>query len=278
MVGGFEPDAKPWVAPDALPDPFEFQLLDEDWDHSDPDGQRDRADPVLAETGIKMFYNGPESFTPDDQFILGEAPERRNFFVAVGFTRWASRVAGGAGRGAGRMDHRGRAGPGPCPRSTSAASPPSTGTTSGLTTGSSEVLGLHYAVPWPNRDWPARRLPQIPAYHLLKQANAGFAARWAGSGRTSSRRAAAAGIEYGWGQQNWQPWSSAEQRAPHRRRPVRPDELLEVPGDRPGRRTGAAVAAAPPMSRSPRPDRLHRDAQRPRHLRGRHHRHPALGR
>ena len=86
VVGGFEPDAKPWVAPDALPHPFEFQLLDEDWDHFEilMDSAIARI-PVLAETGIKMFYNGPESFTPDNQFILGEAPELRNFFVAAGF-------------------------------------------------------------------------------------------------------------------------------------------------------------------------------------------------
>jgi 4-methylaminobutanoate oxidase (formaldehyde-forming) len=76
VVGGFEPDAKPWVAPDALPYPFEFKLLDEDWDHFEilMDSAIARI-PALAETGIKMFYNGPESFTPDNQFILGEPPE-----------------------------------------------------------------------------------------------------------------------------------------------------------------------------------------------------------
>src|SRR5580700_2232093 len=86
LVGGFEPEAKPWVPPDALPYPFEFRLLDEDWEHFSilMDSAIARI-PVLAETGIKMFYNGPESFTPDNQFILGEAPELRNFFVGAGF-------------------------------------------------------------------------------------------------------------------------------------------------------------------------------------------------
>src|SRR5438309_9540974 len=54
--------------------------------------------PVLAETGIKMFYNGPESFTPDNQFILGEAPELRSFFVGAGFNSVGIASAGGAGR------------------------------------------------------------------------------------------------------------------------------------------------------------------------------------
>ena len=99
LVGGFEPEAKPWVAPDQLPYPFEFQLLEEDWDHFAivMDSAVKRI-PVLAETGIKMFYSGPESFTPDNQFILGEAPELRNFFVGAGFNSVGIASAGGAGR------------------------------------------------------------------------------------------------------------------------------------------------------------------------------------
>ena len=99
VVGGFEPQAKPWVSPDELPYPFEFQLLDEDWEHFSVlmDSALHRL-PVLAETGIRKFYNGPESFTPDNQFILGEAPElagllrRRPGFNSVGIAS-----AGGAG-------------------------------------------------------------------------------------------------------------------------------------------------------------------------------------
>ena len=99
VVGGFEPDAKPWVAPDQIPYPFEFQLLEEDWDHFSPlmESAVHRV-PVLAETGIRKFYNGPESFTPDNQFILGEAPEVRNFFVGAGLNSVGIAAAGGAGR------------------------------------------------------------------------------------------------------------------------------------------------------------------------------------
>ena len=78
--------AKPWVAPDAIPYPFEFQLLEEDWEHFSVlmDEALLRV-PSLAETGIRKFYNGPESFTPDNQFLLGRTPEVENAFIGAGF-------------------------------------------------------------------------------------------------------------------------------------------------------------------------------------------------
>ena len=110
VVGGFEPVAKPWVAPDQIPYPFEFQLLDEDWDHFEilMESALHRV-PVLQQTGIKKFYNGPESFTPDNQFILGEAPEVRNFFVGAGFNSVGIASAGGAGRALAAVDRQRRA-------------------------------------------------------------------------------------------------------------------------------------------------------------------------
>ena len=163
VVGGFEPDAKPWVAPDALPYPFEFQLLDEDWDHFEilMDSAIARI-PVLAETGIKMFYNGPESFTPDNQFILGEAPELRNFFVAAGFNSVGIASAGGAGRALAEWITSGEPG-----LDLSAVDirrfARFNGNNQWLHDRVSEVLGLHYAVPWPNRELasarPFRRSP-----------------------------------------------------------------------------------------------------------------------
>ena len=60
--------------------------------------------PKLNNTGIKLFLTGPESFTPDDRYILGEAPELRNFFVVAGFNSIGIQSAGGAGKGAGRLD------------------------------------------------------------------------------------------------------------------------------------------------------------------------------
>ena len=92
VVGGFEPDAKPWVPPDQIPYPFEFQLLDEDWEHFSLllESAVHRV-PVLEQTGLKKLYNGPESFTPDNQFLLGEAPELRASSSALALTRSASR-------------------------------------------------------------------------------------------------------------------------------------------------------------------------------------------
>ena len=215
VVGGFEPDAKPWVAPDALPYPFEFQLLDEDWDHFAilMDSAIARI-PVLAETGIKMFYNGPESFTPDNQFILGEAPELRNFFVAAGFNSVGIASAGGAGRALAEWITEGEP-----DLDLSAVDirrfAAFNGNNQWLHDRVSEVLGLHYAVPWPNRELAsARPFRRSPAYHLLKQANAGFGSKM-GWERANffAPPGQPADIEYGWGQQNWQPWSSAEQRA-----------------------------------------------------------------
>jgi glycine cleavage system aminomethyltransferase T/glycine/D-amino acid oxidase-like deaminating enzyme len=215
LVGGFEPEAKPWVAPDALPYPFEFRLLDEDWDHFAilMDSAVARI-PALAETGIKKFYNGPESFTPDNQFILGEAPELRNFFVGAGFNSVGIASAGGAGRALAEWIVEGE---------------PSldltavdvrrfarfNGNNQWLHDRVGEVLGLHYAVPWPNRELAsARPFRRSPAYHLLKQANACFGSRmgWERANFFAPPGEVPA-IEYGWGKQNWQPWSAAEQRA-----------------------------------------------------------------
>ena len=215
LVGGFEPEAKPWVAPDQLPYPFEFQLLDEDWDHFAilMDSAIKRI-PALAQAGIKMFYNGPESFTPDNQFILGEAPELRNFFVGAGFNSVGIASAGGAGRALAEWITEGE------PSLDASAVDIRrfarfNGNNQWLHDRVSEVLGLHYAVPWPNRELTsARPFRRSPAYHLLKRANACFGAKM---GWERANFFAPAGqrpvIEYSWGQQNWQPWSSAEQRA-----------------------------------------------------------------
>ena len=157
LVGGFEPEAKPWVAPDAIPYPFEFQLLDEDWEHFEVHGLPQCIGClVLAHTGIRKFYNGPESFTPDNQFIIGEAPECDAFFVAAGFNsvgiasagvrarRWPSGSSRGAPAGPHRPGH---------PQVHPAAGQPDLVARERVV----EVLGLHYAVPWPNREFESGR-------------------------------------------------------------------------------------------------------------------------
>ncbi len=108
VVGGFEPEAKPWRSPSDLPYPFEFQLLEEDWEHFSV--LMDEAVlrvPALAETGIRKFYNGPESFTPDNQFILGEAPGLAGYFVGRGLQLRRHRLRRWCRTGAGGVDRRG---------------------------------------------------------------------------------------------------------------------------------------------------------------------------
>src|SRR5262249_13054273 len=99
VVGGFEPNAKPWVAPDALPEEFEFKLLPEDWDHFSllADEAQLRV-PALRTAGIKKLYNGAETFTPGYPSLIGEAPGCRPFLVAAGFTSVGIASAGGAGQ------------------------------------------------------------------------------------------------------------------------------------------------------------------------------------
>jgi heterotetrameric sarcosine oxidase gamma subunit len=190
VVGGFEPQAKPWGSPDELPYPFEFQLLDEDWDHFSVlmESALHRI-PVLAQTGIRKFFNGPESFTPDNQFILGQAPELAGFYVGAGFNSVGIASAGGAGLALAQWIIDG------------------------------EVLGLHYAIGWPNRELEtARPFRRSPAYQLLADANACFGSKM---GWERANFFAPAGqpavIEYSWDKQNWQPWSAAEQLATRQR-------------------------------------------------------------
>ena len=214
VIGGFEPEAKPWVAPDRLPYPFEFQLLDEDWDHFAilMESALLRI-PALHHTGIRKFYNGPESFTPDNQFILGEAPELRNFFVGAGFNSVGIASAGGAGRALAEWIVEGQ------PTSDLAAVDirrfaPFNGNVQWLHDRVGEILGLHYEVPWPNRELvSARPFRRSPVYHLLAGAGALFGSKM---GWERANVFAPTGTEirltYSWDRPAWLDWSVEEQR------------------------------------------------------------------
>ncbi|MGY9013625.1 MAG: FAD-dependent oxidoreductase, partial [Rhodobacterales bacterium] len=97
MLGAFEPNSKPW-AMEGIPDSFEFDQLPEDFDHFEPilEMAVNRM-PMLGTAGIHTFFNGPESFTPDDAYHLGLAPEMDNVWVAAGFNSIGIQSAGGAG-------------------------------------------------------------------------------------------------------------------------------------------------------------------------------------
>jgi len=97
LLGAFEPNSKPW-AMEGIPKDFEFDQLPDDFDHFEPilENACNRM-PMLAEAGIHTFFNGPESFTPDDAYHLGLCPEMDNVWVAAGFNSVGIQSAGGAG-------------------------------------------------------------------------------------------------------------------------------------------------------------------------------------
>ena len=98
LMGGFEPAAKPWGM-DGIPAEFKFSLLPEDWEHFRVLMEQACVRiPALETAPVRRHVNGPESFTPDNRYMLGEAPELRNFFVAAGFNSVGIASAAGAGQ------------------------------------------------------------------------------------------------------------------------------------------------------------------------------------
>ena len=100
LVGIFEPNAKPaFMDTNKVPNDFSFAELPEDLDHFEPYLMNAmKRIPALENTGIRKFFNGPESFTPDTNYLLGETPEIKNFFVCCGFNSIGIVSAGGAGK------------------------------------------------------------------------------------------------------------------------------------------------------------------------------------
>ena len=215
LVGGFEPVAKPWVSPDQIPHPFEFALLDEDWEHFEVlmDSAVHRI-PVLADTGIRKFYNGPESFTPDNQFLLGEAPELPGFFVGAGFNSVGIASAGGAGRALAEWIVEGEPTTDLIGVDVRRFSPLA-GSNAWLRARVGEVLGLHYAVPWPNRELESARPQRIsPVHDLLLGQGACLGSRNAWErANVFAPQGESPVLDYAWERPRWVDWCVAEQRA-----------------------------------------------------------------
>ena len=214
VMGGFEPDATPWGM-DGIPEPFEFQLLPDNWEAFEilMENALVRV-PALATSEVKQFLNGPESFTPDNNFILGEAPELRNFYVGAGFNSMGIASAGGAGmalaewivNGAPTMDLW------PVDIRRFARF---NGNDAWLHDRVRETLGLHYKMPWPNRELEsARPFRRSPLYALLEANGACFGSKmgWERPNFFAPSRAEAK-LDYTFGQPAWLPWSGAEHRA-----------------------------------------------------------------
>ena len=214
LLGAFEPNAKPW-AMNGIPEDFCFDQLPEDFDHFEPilEAAVNRF-PKLAETGIHTFFNGPESFTPDDAYHLGEAPNLKNFFVCCGFNSIGIQSSGGAGMAlAYWMEH------GHPPFDLSDVDirrmQPFQGNKTYLYERSKETLGLLYADHFPYRQMAtARGVRRTPFHEHLKAEGAVFGevagwerANWyAKDGQEKE-------YKYSWKRQNWFENSKAEHEA-----------------------------------------------------------------
>lgn len=215
LVGAFEPNAVPWgsegipedFAFDELPGHFEAQL----YPILEAAAQRV---PLLASTGWRKFFCGPESFTPDDQFHIGEAPELRGFFVACGLNSVGIQSAGGLGKAVSEWMDSGHA-PLDLTGNDIRRMFPFQGTQGYLVDRVSETLGLLYANHYPYRQYEtARNVRHSPLHERLVARNACFGevagwerANWYAPDGVEPR------YDYTFGRPRWLEYSAAEHRA-----------------------------------------------------------------
>jgi 4-methylaminobutanoate oxidase (formaldehyde-forming) len=214
VMGGFEPNAKPWGM-DGIPHPFEFQLLPDDWDQFEilMENALHRV-PALETAEIKTFLNGPESFTADNNYILGEAPEVRGVFVAAGFNSMGIASGGGAGMALAEWMVEGQPSLDLWPVDIRRFAG-FNGNPAWLKDRVTEVLGLHYAMPWPNRELAsARPFRRSPIFDRLAAKGGVFGSKM-GWERPNyfARSEDEKTIRYSFGRQNWFDTVGAEHRA-----------------------------------------------------------------
>lgn len=216
LVGAFEPVAKPWGM-DGIPADFCFDQLPEDVEHFEPIlADAINRLPVLETAGIHTFFNGPESFTPDDRYHLGEAPELRGFYVACGFNSIGIQSAGGAGMALAEWIDKGQP-PFDLWDVDLRRMQPFQRNARYLKQRATEVLGLLYADHYPYRQFEtARGVRQSPLHERLAAHGACFGetagwerANWFEPGAAAGTPA----YRYSWERQNWFALAAAEHRA-----------------------------------------------------------------
>ena len=174
LIGCFEPLGKA-IDPDRLGEDFAFQLLPEDWDHFEP-MMRNALHrlPVLETAGVKMLLNGPESFTPDGSFMLGEAAETRGLFLGCGMNSVGVATGGGAGMALAHCIVHGHT-PMDLHEADPKRFPACFHSAAVLADRAPEVLGKHYEITWPARQWATSRgLRPTPLDDRWHAANAHF--------------------------------------------------------------------------------------------------------
>ena len=204
LVGAFEPNAKPWGM-NGIPEDFSFDQLEEDWDHFEPalNNALHRV-PLLNNVGIHTFFCGPESFTPDNRYYLGEAPNLKGFYIAAGFNSIGIQSSGGAGKVMAQWvakDHP----PKDYWEIDIRRIAPFQNNSRYLRERITETLGLLYAMHWPFRQpESARNVRKSPLHDRLAARGACFGetygwerADWYASSGQSAQ------YEYSYGRQNW---------------------------------------------------------------------------
>ena len=211
LVGAFEPVAKPWALA-GIPHDFCFDELPVDMAHFEPVlEQALQRLPVLQRTGIATWFNGPESFTPDDRYLLGETAEWRDLFVACGFNSIGIQSSGGAGKVLAEWI-RDRRAPLDLPGMDVRRFHPVQGTRAYLADRTTESLGLLYQMHWPFRQAETARGARRTAFHdrllglgaCMGELGGWERANWFAEPGSSPRYA------YAWGRQNWFGRTAAE--------------------------------------------------------------------
>jgi glycine cleavage system T protein len=219
LLGAFEPTAKVW-AKDGIPEDFCFDQLPEDLDHFAPILERAaKRMPLLGRIGIRTFFNGPESFTHDNRYLLGEAPELKNFYVACGFNSIGIQSAGGAGKALAEWI-AGGAPPFDLWDVDVRRTFPYQATKTFIQSRVTETLGLLYADHFPFRQYAtARNVRHTPFHEQLKACGACFGetAGWERAHWFVPPEDLARGVKaenrYSWKRQNWFDYASAEHEA-----------------------------------------------------------------
>jgi 4-methylaminobutanoate oxidase (formaldehyde-forming) len=214
MLGAFEPKAKPWGM-GGIREDFEFDTLPEDWDHFGPilEMAAERM-PMFQTAGIHTFFNGPESFTPDDRYYLGEAPNLGGYWVAAGYNSIGIISSGGAGMALAHWITEGEA-PFDLWDVDIRRAQPFQRNRRYLKERVTETLGLLYADHWPYRQVEtARGVRRTPLHEHLKARGAVFG-EVAGWERANwfAKHGQEREYRYSWGPQNWFSNRAAEHRA-----------------------------------------------------------------
>ena len=214
LLGAFEPNAKPWGM-NGIPEDFCFDQLPEDFDHFEPILERavNRL-PMLAEAGIHTFFNGPESFTPDDAYNLGLSLEVDNYWVAAGFNSIGIQSAGGAGMALAEWMETGEK-PFDLGDVDVGRNQPFQGNKHYLFERSKETLGLLYADHYPYRQKATARGVRRTPFHAHLDARGAVFGEIGGWERANwfANEGQAREYEYSWGPQNWFANQAAEHNA-----------------------------------------------------------------